>query len=118
VRVLVCGGRHYADAAKVAQVLEALGPIDCIIEGGATGADALANRWAKEHGVPCVTFGVDPLLDGPWPAAGPRRNARMLREGRPDLVVAMPGDKGTADMVRRARRAGVKVVLIEIETAD
>ena len=39
------------------------------------------------------------------------RNARMLAEGKPDLVVAFPGGRGTADMVAQARKAGVRVVL-------
>jgi hypothetical protein len=43
------------------------------------------------------------------PAAGPMRNQRMLDWG-PDLVVAFAGGKGTADMVRRARAAGVDVI--------
>jgi hypothetical protein len=43
------------------------------------------------------------------PAAGPIRNQRMLDWG-PDLVVAFSGGKGTADMVRRARAAGVEVI--------
>jgi hypothetical protein len=38
------------------------------------------------------------------------RNQAMLDYGKPDLVVAFPGGKGTADMVRRARVAGVKVL--------
>jgi len=46
--------------------------------------------------------------------AGPLRNQRMIDEGRPDLVVAFPGGKGTADMVRRAEAAGVKVLKIEL----
>ena len=40
------------------------------------------------------------------------RNQRMLDEGKPDLVVAFPGGRDTADMVRRARSAGVEVVEI------
>ena len=34
----------------------------------------------------------------------------VLDEGKPDLVVAFPGGKGTADMVRRGRQAGVEVI--------
>jgi predicted Rossmann-fold nucleotide-binding protein len=34
----------------------------------------------------------------------------MLAEGRPDAVIAFPGGKGTADMVRKARAAGLPVV--------
>jgi hypothetical protein len=42
-------------------------------------------------------------------AAGPIRNQRMIDEHRPELVVAAPGGRGTADMVRRARAAGIEV---------
>lgn len=38
------------------------------------------------------------------------RNRQML-EHEPDLVIAFPGGKGTADMIRVARKAGQKVVL-------
>jgi len=42
--------------------------------------------------------------------AGPIRNQQMLDEGKPNLVVAFPGGRGTADIVRRARAAGIEVV--------
>jgi hypothetical protein len=34
----------------------------------------------------------------------------MLDEFRPDVVLAFPGGRGTADMVHRAIAAGVRVV--------
>jgi hypothetical protein len=44
-------------------------------------------------------------------AAGPRRNAQMLSEGRPDRVVAfhdhLSASVGTAHMLELARRAGL-----------
>ena len=33
-------------------------------------------------------------------------------EGKPDLVVAFPGGVGTADMISRAMKAGIKVEVI------
>jgi acyl-CoA synthetase (NDP forming) len=42
-------------------------------------------------------------------SAGPIRNQLMLDVGKPDLVIAFPGGSGTADMIRRARKAGVPV---------
>ena len=44
--------------------------------------------------------------------AGPIRNQRMLDEGKPDLVVAFPGGKGTNGMIDLARNAGVRVILV------
>jgi hypothetical protein len=37
----------------------------------------------------------------------------MINEGKPDLVIAFPGGKGTADMVARAAQAGIKVIEVE-----
>jgi UDP-N-acetylmuramoylalanine-D-glutamate ligase len=34
----------------------------------------------------------------------------MLEREKPDLVVAFPGGRGTADMVAKARAAGVEVL--------
>jgi hypothetical protein len=107
MRVLVCGGRHYSDALGVFRVLDALpdGPLT-IINGGAPGADALARRWAERSHVEVRTFPADWSVGR---SAGPRRNQRMIDEGMPDLVIAFPGGRGTADMVRRARAAGIRV---------
>lgn len=110
-RVLVCGGRDYDDATWLTQVLDeghAKLKFTALIEGGAKGADAWAALWARGRGVPVVTFKADWGAHGR--AAGPLRNEKMLNEGRPDLVVAFPGGRGTADMVARAKRAGVRVV--------
>lgn len=114
-RVLVCGPRDWADYCTVFEVLDGehkAAPITCLIEGGAPGVDRFARRWAADRGVPNDPCPVDPALDGPWPAAGPRRNRRMLREKRPDrclAFIANPPTSGTADMVRQARRAGIPV---------
>lgn len=112
-RVLVCGGRDYSDRRAVYQVLSAThstDPIALLIAGGANGADALAVDWARSERVETQVFNADWENDGR--AAGPRRNQRMLERGRPDVVIAFPGGKGTADMIRRAEMAGVPVVRI------
>jgi hypothetical protein len=79
-----------------------------IIEGGAKGADRLAREWAIERGVTYTTFKAD------WgkyrAAAGSLRNTAMLDMGRPSMVLAFPGGKGTANMVKQAQARGVLVV--------
>lgn len=129
-RILVCGGRSYgnvpngtapedyaaakakADAERVIfwRVMAPYADVANIeiIQGGADGADRCARDWASGSGHRCRTFEAD------WKAygkgAGPMRNQRMLDEGRPDLVVAFPGGRGTADMMRRAKAAGARVI--------
>jgi ABC-type sugar transport system substrate-binding protein len=85
-------------------------PITCLINGGCHGADQLARNWAKKFGVTQETYPAD------WSKgriAGPIRNQEMIDRGKPDLVIAFPGGKGTADMVRRAREAGIPVQEVE-----
>lgn len=112
-RVLVCGGRDYADRDTLYRVLDAAQHsrgLSVLIEGGASGADALAREWASDRGVQVLTFKADWARLGK--RAGPERNAHML-EAEPELVIAFPGGKGTRDMRRRAREAGVMVLTVE-----
>lgn len=113
-RVLVCGGVDYADYRTLCEVLDGIHKgtgISCIIEGGALGADRFARMWARVNNVSYETYEAD------WQhfrkAAGPMRNIRMLKEGKPDRVVAFPGHKGTTGMVLLARKCYVEVLEIE-----
>jgi hypothetical protein len=112
-RILVCGGRDYADKKSLGMVLDAAhsaNPIIDLIHGAARGADTLAADWALSHGVRCTAYPADWESDGR--AAGPLRNQRMLDHGKPHLVIAFPGGKGTADMIGRSEAAGVPVVKV------
>lgn len=120
MRVLVCGWTEFDDWDLLNSVLTRLytrapivdGKVDfTIIEGGAKGADFLARVWAKFLHIPYIEFPADWKKYGK--AAGPIRNQQQLDEGKPDIVVAFPGDRGTADMVRRAKKAGVEVIEVE-----
>lgn len=79
-----------------------------IIHGGAKGADALAMSWAAVNWCPEIEFKADWAKHGR--AAGPIRNKQMLEKGKPDVVIAFKGGRGTANMCRQAREAGVKVI--------
>lgn len=123
MRVLVCGGRD-ADASEVwrwlehcamPEITDALslykrraGRITAIIHGGALGADEGAGYWAHGEGIPAVRFPANWRKHGK--AAGPIRNAKMIADGKPDVVIAFPGGRGTADMIRQAEAAGVPVI--------
>jgi len=110
MRVLVTGGRDFSDRTLLFEALDRLHSLHgftVLIHGDASGADRLAGEWATERGVEVLACPADWKTHGR--AAGPIRNKEMLNE-KPQLVVAFPGGKGTADMVAKARKAGVKVV--------
>lgn len=109
MRILVCGGRDYDNVQMVEKTLSAYRNQDLtIIEGGALGADRIAQNFAKQNKIKLETFQANWNLFGN--RAGTIRNAQMLREGKPDLVIAFAGGRGTADMCRKARSAGIEVI--------
>jgi ABC-type sugar transport system substrate-binding protein len=112
MRIIVCGGRNYTDHEAVSKALLAMWfasdrPKLTIVQGGAQGADECARQVAATQNFLCETFRAE--WDREGNAAGPRRNQRMVNAGA-DLLVAFPGGRGTADCVRRARKAGIPVV--------
>lgn len=114
MRVLVCGGRDYQDKDAFDYALTKLnyyGDVTEICHGGAKGADALAGVWAAQWNIPCKVYKADWTKHGK--SAGPIRNQFMLDDFKPNVVIAFPGGSGTADMVRRARKAGVTVHIQE-----
>lgn len=111
MRVLVCGGRDFSDESTLINYLFRLDddrPITAIIHGGAPGADTIAGKCAELLKVPCTVYRAAWRKHGK--AAGPIRNQRMLDEGKPDLVVAFAGGRGTANMVALAKIAGVETI--------
>lgn len=109
MRVLVCGGRHFADRERLFKKLDDMREqMDVLIHGMAPGADTLADIWAQAQKVKVISCRAEWRKYGLQ--AGPIRNQRMIDEGKPDLCVAFPGGRGTADMVRRCKTAGIKVV--------
>jgi hypothetical protein len=125
MRAIVCGSRDLTDADYVFRSLDVLREtmgLSHVIEGGQRryngwveyepdgGADYWAMRWAKARGLTWDT------VDAEWTklgkAAGPIRNAKMLAQYAPDVVIAFPGGSGTSDMIRRAERARINVISI------
>lgn len=113
MRVLVCGGRDL-DPNKVsawlcANAAETLGHQPTfVIDGGAHGADQGSLYWRNIRRIPGKTYPADWQKHGK--AAGPIRNSQMLKEGKPDAVIAFHGGAGTQDMVERARRANIRII--------
>jgi hypothetical protein len=124
MRILVCGGRAFKNRELIYKTLYSLAdefklwadpdaygntlPLGLhIISGGAAGADSIAVDFAMINWTGFTEFKADWEQHGK--AAGPMRNQQMLERGSPDLVIAFRGGRGTADMIARARKAGIEV---------
>lgn len=112
MRVLVCGGREFGKGNLIEtldfvdEVLRSIPRTAILVHGDARGADRIASRLWRNRGLQDEPHPADWAKNGR--SAGPIRNQEMLDTGI-DLVIAFPGGAGTADCVRRARRAGIKV---------
>jgi hypothetical protein len=121
--IIVCGGRDYAGRDNLFAALDRLlatvpaGRRMLLIEGGYSGADALAAEWARararcvdheQHKADWKRYGRN---------AGPMRNRvqgyRLKSvEAERKGVVACTGGDGTADMVSVARGHGLNVMTV------
>lgn len=134
MKVLICGGRDFGaarlgDSERTTKMLQFRFALDwlidrfssylpcpydnpdpeelVIISGGASGADRIGENFALVNWLKLEEFPADWEQHGK--RAGILRNIEMLEKGKPDLVIAFPGGRGTAHMVRIAIAAGVPV---------
>lgn len=114
-RILICGSRDWNDFNSIKNYLQTLPKDSIIIHGGCRGADSIAGYLAKQMGMEVQVYKADWTTHGK--VAGPKRNQKMLDEGKPNCVVAFHNDisnsKGTLDMVTRAEKNGLDVFVIE-----
>lgn len=112
MKILVCGGREYKDRDYMFKYLDNLLETwddFILVSGMARGADRLSVKWAEQNNITVEPYPAN--WDKHGKAAGPIRNRQMLKEAKPDIVVAFPGGDGTNDMVEIATKTkNVKVI--------
>lgn len=115
-KVIVCGGRTFSDKELLFKALTQYKDSNIgmffVIHGGASGADSLADQWARENGVPCA------VLKAQWDKYGKKaghiRNKWMALL-KPNLVIAFPGGRGTENMIDTAKLYSIDVERIDFE---
>lgn len=108
MKLIIAGGRYYRFTSYDIDRLDDLRSknlINEVVSGGASGADACGEEWAKERGIPVKRFPADWNKFGK--AAGPIRNAQMADYAND--VVLFPGGKGTDSMRKLAKLAGLVI---------
>jgi len=119
--LVVSGSRDYPDQGQVEALLAFdLNRGDVLMHGAARGVDTWADSVGRELGCRVEPVPVDHALDGPWPAAGIRRNHRMLDRAakaqrlgwRVDVTCFWDGNSsGTRDAMQYAERLGLQPVI-------
>lgn len=117
MRVVVTASRAHTPQTMSRRLIRALlahgapkGKALTIIHGGAPGGDRVASDVAARWGANEYIFPAEWSYWGKK-FAGPMRNAEMLKEMKPDYVIAFPTEAsvGTWDCVTRAHQLGIAV---------
>ena len=112
--LLVTGGRDFNNFLFVDSVLRSINEatkIDLVVHGAARGLDSAVSDWCKFVGIHQAS--IPALWDHLGNPAGAIRNSIMSKLNI-DLCVAFPGGKGTADMVKKAKKKGVVVISVSV----
>lgn len=117
MRVIVCGGRDFTDRQlcfdSLDRLLSGLENVE-IISGHARGADTYGEEYAVFHGLRRKYFVADWKRYGR--SAGPIRNQQMLEYAMKDTAMVIAfwdgQSRGTKNMIEQARRARVKVEIV------
>lgn len=113
MKLAIVGSRNYTDYAQfktfLQDALKTWPDVIQVVSGGAQGADAMAERWARENKIPIKIFRAD------WSqgkSAGPIRNQQIIEYATHVIAFPSKTGKGTQDSIVRAKK--LKRPLIEI----
>jgi hypothetical protein len=108
MRVVVSGSRTITEFALVEKAIRESGfEISVLLSGHAKGVDRLAERWAKENGIPIETFPA--LWEVHGIIAGHLRNGEMVDKSEGLIAVWDGLSAGTRDIIVRAKKKDRRV---------
>ena len=111
-RLAVVGSRDFTDYERLRETIRSFPHVRIVISGGAKGADRLAERAASELGLECEVHQADWKQFGR--GAGPVRNTAIVESADAILAFLMPGSRGTLDTLRKARKKGIPLWVIQM----
>lgn len=113
MRVIIAGGRDIHDYDLiVSAVNKANFRITAVVSGGASGVDALGERYASEMNLPLHVYFADWKKHGK--AAGPLRNAKMAEHADALIAIWDGQSKGTKNMIETAQKRGLAVYVEKV----
>lgn len=116
MKLIIAGGRYFNDYALMKRKCTFLlkntnSETIEVVSGGATGADSLGERFAKENNYSIKRFPADWNMHGK--AAGPIRNKQMAEYGT-HLIAFWDGkSRGTKGMIELAKKHNLKIRIVK-----
>lgn len=114
MKTIIAGSRNIAESRLLHDILDAWHKtmkITEVVSGTAKGIDKLGETWAMVHGIPVKQF--RPNWDA-GPKGGPERNQKMADYAECLIAFSVNESRGTADMIRKAKEKGLKILEIHL----
>lgn len=113
MRMIIAGSREFTDYEQLLVLITPFKSlITTVISGGAKGADALGERYAKDHDIPVEIYPADWETHGK--SAGYIRNSEMADVADGLIAFNQGGTKGTNNMISIALKRNKMVVVFNI----
>lgn len=110
MRVIIAGCRDIYDYDLLLEAIRTSNfNITTVISGGASGVDALGERYAQEMDIPLKVYKADWERYGK--AAGPMRNKKMAEAADAVIAIWDGESRGTFNMMQTATKMGLAVHL-------
>jgi len=109
----IVGYREFRDYARLCAIMDQVKtPVDRIVSGGARGADTLAEKYAKEHGIEMIVHPAQ--WDKYGKSAGYKRNQYIVDDANAMIAFLHPQSKGTKNSVGLAQKKGIPVFIVHL----
>ena len=114
MRLLICGGRHFDDAALVEIELASVHaetPVSVMIHGGLPGIGFPAEAWARRNNVHVIRYPANFSLGK---VGDSTRDLFMLEDSRPETLLVFPGGRRTSELLREAGWKDLRVMDVQV----
>lgn len=113
MRVAIVGSRHFNNYKRFREFVDSFrGEITHIVSGGAKGADAMAEYYAKQFAIPFTVYPANWSKFGK--GAGMIRNKSIVNDCQMVIAFPSPESKGTRNTIALAEAKGIPVHVLEV----
>jgi len=102
MKIAVIGSRTFKDYERLTAVLAGIPEISLVVSGGAQGADALVEQWARENHIPTLIHAPDWARFGR--GTGIERNRRIISDCDRCIAFWDGQSKGTRSSIDWCRK--------------
>jgi len=114
MKLAIVGSRNFSDYELFKKSISDnydINDIDCIISGGATGADSLGKRFATENNISLIEY--LPEWDKYGKSAGFKRNELIWTQADEGIAFWDGVSKGTQHSFKLAEKLNKKIIIIQ-----